>query len=272
MQEWNPSLYDQKHAYVYSFGEDLLGLLEPKPGERILDVGCGNGHLTHRIAESGAHVIGIDCSDQMIEAAHKAYPNLDFKQTDATNFTFPFLFDSVFSNAALHWILGAENAVICISRSLRLGGKFVAEFGGKGNVDRVVNAVDSFGESSSPSSEARGNRVVNAVEKVLLQLGQKRPGSAWYFPSIGEYAVLLEKHRLLVRSAWLFDRPTKMDGGEFGLQSWLEMFGGRLLNHLSAETKQRVIRLAEDDLRPHLFRDGTWTIDYRRLRVVAERW
>ena len=250
MQEWNPSLYDQKHSYVYSFGEDLLGLLEPKPGERILDVGCGNGHLTHRIAESGAHVIGIDYSDQMIEAAHKAYPNLDFKQADATNFTFPFLFDSVFSNAALHWILDAENAVICISRSLRLGGKFVAEFGGKGNVDRVVNAV----------------------EKVLLQLGQKRPGSVWYFPSVGEYAVLLEKHRLLVRSAWLFDRPTKMDGGELGLQSWLEMFGGRFLNHLSAETKQRVIRLAEDELRPHLFRDGTWTIDYRRLRIVAERW
>ena len=84
--------------------------------------------------------------------------------------------------------------------------------------------------------------------------------------------MLLEKHRLPARSAWLFDRPTKMDGGELGLQSWLEMFGGRFLNHLSAETRQRVIRLAEDDLRPHLFRDGTWTIDYRRLRVVAEKW
>ena len=104
-QLWKPSLYESKHSYVYSYGEDLLSLLSPQPEERILDLGCGTGHLTSMIAASGARVVGVDNSLEMIEEARQKHAHLKFIHADATNISFPSQFDAIFSNAVLHWVL-----------------------------------------------------------------------------------------------------------------------------------------------------------------------
>jgi trans-aconitate methyltransferase len=245
---WNPALYDQKHAFVFEYGQELLTLLNPQPGEQILDLGCGTGHLTAQIAASGATVTGMDSSPAMIATAQQNYPHLKFILSDATDFALTEQFDAVFSNAVLHWVTRAEAATVCIARALKPGGRFVAEFGGKGNTDRVINAV------------------VTAVR----ELTQTEVKHGWYYPSLGEYAVLLEKHDLAVREARLFDRPTALEGAD-GLRNWLKMFGEKMLQNLDEDTRQKVFRLAEDKLRDTQFVDGKWFVDYRRLRVVADK-
>jgi trans-aconitate methyltransferase len=244
---WNSSLYDQKHAFVSEYGKSLLSLLDPQPGETILDLGCGTGHLAHEIAQSGARVIGIDSAASMIEAAQAAYPDVTFHVMDARDFSFPFSFDAIFSNAVLHWIPEAEHVVERIAVALRPGGRFVVELGGKDNVASITAAV----------------------EQALWQLTKVRATAGWYFPSIGEYASLLEKHGLTVRSAVLFERPTPLNDGEQGLHNWLEMFCEGLFRTVSTSVKQQVIAMTEDALRERLFIDGHWVADYRRLRIVA---
>src|SRR5215831_1542093 len=116
---WNPSLYDQKHAFVSEYGRDLISLLNPQPGERILDLGCGTGKLTKAIFDAGARVVGIDNSPAMIETAQAQYPELEFLLADATSFAFPDSFDGVFSNAVLHWVMKPAEAVRRIAEALR---------------------------------------------------------------------------------------------------------------------------------------------------------
>ena len=245
---WNSSLYDQKHSFVYEYGRELLALLDPQPGERILDAGSGTGHLTKQIADAGATVIGLDASAEMIETARRAYPDLEFIQADVTDFSFSEPFDAVFSNATLHWVTNAEAAVRCFARALRPGGRFVVEFGGKGNVARILNAV-------SEAMRASG-------------LGEFRHD--WYYPTIGEYAPLLERHGLAVDVAWLFDRMTKLEG-EDGILNWLRMFGTVKTPQLSDETRQRMFDLAVEKARNSLFIDGQWYADYRHLRIMAHK-
>jgi trans-aconitate methyltransferase len=250
---WNPALYDAKHGFVAKFGEALLELLAPQPGEHILDLGCGTGHLSHKIAERGAAVIGLDSSPDMIAAARKAYPDIEFQPSDATDFAFDRLFDAVFSNAALHWVKPPEAAVRCIARALRPGGRLVTEFGGKGNIATIADAVRS------------------ALRHVT---GLDIPHSL-YFPSISQYSALLEAHGLEVRAAWLFDRPTPLEGPG-GMRNWLAMFGGGLLGDLAlrgmaADELERATAIAERNLRKTNFHDGQWFADYRRIRLVAAR-
>jgi trans-aconitate methyltransferase len=131
---WNAALYENKHAFVWQYGEDLLQLLNPKQGERILDLGCGTGQLTEKIATFGAVVMGIDNAPAMIEKARQNYPHLRFDVADARNFQVEQPLDAVFSNAALHWIKEPDAVINCVHQALKPGGRFVAEFGGKGNV------------------------------------------------------------------------------------------------------------------------------------------
>ncbi len=244
---WNSALYDSKHAFVFEYGEELVRVLAPQRGERILDVGCGTGHLTKRIAESGANVIGLDSSDEMIATARANYPDIEFRLADASDFKFAESFDAVFSNAALHWVKRAEEAVICMARALVPFGRLVAEFGGIGNVKLVTSAFESS------VREATGAEI-EAVN---------------YYPSIAEYSTLLERHGLEVQSALLFDRPTKLEGGESGLRGWIEMFRGSLLAEVPSQEREGVLTATEAKLRQELFRDGSWWADYRRLRIVA---
>ncbi|MFD1644097.1 class I SAM-dependent methyltransferase [Haloarchaeobius litoreus] len=244
--EWSADDYDGGHAFVFEYGEGVVDLLEPGPGERILDLGCGTGHLTASIAESGADVVGLDADREMVAEAARTYPDLRFVRGDARRFAFREPFDAVFSNAALHWIHEQDAVLESVADALRPGGRFVAELGGTGNVAAIVGAVEA-------EAAARGYDVENP----------------WYFPSVGEYATRLEAHGFEVRYATLFDRPTELDDGEDGLAGWLGMFGDGLLGPIPADEREAVISDVEDRLRNELFEDGTWTADYRRLRVVA---
>jgi trans-aconitate methyltransferase len=245
--DWNPALYDQKHAFVFEYGESMISLLEPRPGELILDLGCGTGHLSKTIAESEARVIGIDNSPNMVETARKNYPDLEFLVASAQDFSFPYTFDAVFSNATLHWVTEAERAASSIAACLKAGGRLVAEFGGKGNVAHITTAMQQ------------------SLEELLgIQVE-----SGWYFPSLGEYATLLEEHGFAVRSALLFDRPTKLAEGENGLRNWITMFGRGMLRDVPADVKQQTLEKTEEKLRGLLFKEGHWFADYKRLRIVA---
>lgn len=247
--QWNAALYDRKHAFVFEYGKDVLSLLTPKPGERILDVGCGTGHLTKSIADAGAAVVGIDSSAEMIAKAKESYPDIAFQVADARDFAFPEPFDAVFSNAALHWVLEPERAVVSMANALRPGGRFVIEMGGKGNVGRILTALET------------AMRALAGVEVSARN----------YFPSIGEYTPLLEKHGLDIEQAWLFDRPTPLDDGENGVRNWLTMFRGSVFDGLSDDLKEAVLSSVETTLHPELFADGNWTADYRRLRITARK-
>jgi len=240
---WDPQRYQGGHSYVWKFGAGLLELLGPQPGERILDLGCGTGQLTAEIAKSGAQVLGIDKSEEMLREARQNYPELTFVQGDATAMRFKDPFDAVFSNAALHWVKDADRAAESIAFALRPGGRFIAEFGGKGNIASVEAALrDLFGADAA-----------------------KR--SPWFYPSIAEYAPLLERYGLEVRQASLFDRPTPLEG-EHGFEDWLHMFCAGYLRALDESGEKKIPEIAAR-LRPALYRDGVWTVDYRRLRVVA---
>ena len=247
MNQWDAEAYDQKHAFVFAYGEDLLSLLAPQRGERILDVGCGTGHLTNKIAAAGAQVVGLDSSPEMIATGRAAYPEVEFVLADASDFSFAEPFDAIFSNAALHWVERAEAAVICMARALRPGGRFVIEMGGHRNIERIAVALEAAIQDVS-------GREVNARN---------------FFPRVSEYSSLLEKHGFEVRTAHLFDRLTKLEEGAAGLRHWIAMFRGQLLADASADERETILRRVEDDLRPALFRDGFWFADYRRLRVTA---
>jgi trans-aconitate methyltransferase len=248
---WDAALYDGKHSFVWKYGSGVIELLAPQPGERILDLGCGTGHLTAQIAAAGAEVVGIDKSLVMIEEARKNYPNLRFELADGADFAFEAPFDAIFSNAALHWMTEPERVVVCIAQALKPGGRLVAEFGGKHCMRPVIEAV----------------------QQVLGETDASAQGTTpfWYFPSIGEYAPLLERHGLAVSTALLFDRPTPLEGGEEGLGVWLKMFGNLFFVGLSDEQEREVLRQVEVQLRPTYFRDGTWIAPYTRLRIVATK-
>jgi len=248
--KWDARLYDDKHSFVWKLAAGVLELLDAKPGERILDLGCGTGHLTAKIAEAGAQVVGVDRSPEMIRQARLKYPSLRFEVMDAREISLDGTFDAVFSNATLHWINEPERVIAGIKKSLRAEGRFVAEFGGKGNTGELVKAVG------------------HAWEKLGLAGPAPHP---WYYPSLAEYAGLLEQHGFEVTYATLFDRPTPLDDGERGLRNWLEMFGSAFVEGLPESTRDRLLVEIEHELRPKLFHDDQWVLDYRRLRVVAKR-
>jgi trans-aconitate methyltransferase len=247
--EWDANLYNAKHDFVWKYGSDVVSLLAPRAGERILDLGCGTGHLTAQIAESGAQVTGVDRSADMVAAARAAYPNLKFEIADARNLAYQEEFDAVFSNATLHWIHEPELVLRGVRNALRRGGRFVAEFGGHGNISAMQAAFD----------------------RALADLGAAKPGEVnpWYYPSVSEYGSLVEKNGLEVRFITLFDRPTGLADGAAGMRNWITMFGAEYLAKAGDAKREEFLATVEDALRPKLFRDGQWWADYRRLRLAA---
>jgi len=195
----------------------------------------GSGQLTAAIADAGATVIGLDSSPEMLAEARAHYPAIEFRLGDAADFSIDTPVDAVFSNAVLHWVKNADGAAACIARALKPGGRFVAEFGGHGNIQPVVDALHA---------------VLGPVE------------TPWYYPSIGEYATVLEQNGLEPQQAWLIDRPTPIEG-EDGMVDWLAMFARFV-------PKDQLHNVA-DRLRATHYKDGIWTLEYRRLRIVARK-
>ncbi|MBE9034675.1 class I SAM-dependent methyltransferase [aff. Roholtiella sp. LEGE 12411] len=245
---WDTALYEEKHAFVWQYGEDLLKLLNPKPGEYILDLGCGTGQLTEKIAIAGAEVRGIDYAPTMIETARQNYPHLRFDVADARKFQVDQPLDAVFSNAVLHWVKEADSAIASIHQALKPGGRFVAEFGGKGNVQAIAKALHS------------------ALQAIGIPTQVVNP---WYFPSIGEYATQLEQQGFDVIYTTLFPRPTLLAGGEVGMANWIQMFASAFLAGLSAQQQMQVIHAVEEYLKPTMYQKDTWTADYQRIRIIA---
>jgi trans-aconitate methyltransferase len=242
---WDPALY-ARHGFVHGLAGGLVELLDPRPGERILDLGCGTAELTRAIAASGARAVGIDASAAMIEAGRRSFPDLDLRVMDAREARFDAPFDAVFSNAALHWIRPPEAAAAAIFGALRPGGRLVAEFGGEGNVRRVLAAAEAAGRAEG----------VDLAE--LLH--------ANYFPGVEAYSAVLAGAGFVGISAEIYDRMTRLDAG---LRGWIRMFRPGVLDRL--RDPERFFGRMEDLARAELFRDGAWHADYRRLRLVARR-
>ncbi len=243
-EQWSAERYARHASFVPALGASILERLAPQPGERILDLGCGDGVLTASLVAAGASVLGIDASEEMLTAARTR--GLDVQQLDARCLAFDSEFDAVFSNAALHWIPDAAVVVRGVVRALKPGGRFVAELGGHGNVAAIATAI----------------RAVLARHRIACDW-------PWYYPSADEYGGLLRAHGLTVEFITLFPRPTPLPTGMGG---WLDTFRHALFASLPADVSATVQAEIVALLAPSLCDVfGHWTADYVRLQVVARR-
>jgi trans-aconitate methyltransferase len=245
-QTWDTANYAATGRFVADLAGGVVELLAARPGEAILDLGCGDGALTEKIAAMGAVMTGADASAAMVAAARAR--GLDVREVSGDALPFDGEFDAVFSNAALHWMPNAEAVIASVHRALRPGGRFVAEMGGMGNIAAI--------------------RV--ALQAVLAQLGiDAEAVAASFYPSVGQYRRLLERAGFEVRSIELIPRPTPLPAGMMG---WLNTFRNGVLDLLAPEDRARAVAETVALLKPVLCdADGNWTADYVRLRFAAVR-
>src|SRR5690242_17620224 len=245
-QTWDPVTYARNARFVSDLGAPVVELLAPEPGERILDLGCGDGVLTKQLADLGCKVTAIDSSPAQIEAAKKL--GLDAHVMSAEELPFHEQFDAVFSNAVLHWIKRADAMIAAVYRSLRPGGRFVAECGGHGCVHKIRTAL------------------VQALERRGLDGESRVP---WYFPTPEDYATRLESAGFRVNSIALIPRPTPLPGD---VTDYLETFALNFFQGFSDEARGDYLQEVRAVLQPQL-RDanGTWIADYVRLRFAATK-
>lgn len=243
-QTWDPDVYARNARFVSDFGAPVVELLAPRRGERILDLGCGDGALTLKLLEAGCEIVAVDSSAPQVEAARKL--GLDARLMSGEELPFHKEFDAVFSNAVLHWIKRADEMIASVYRSLKPGGRFVAECGGHGCVGKIKSAL----------VEALTRRAIDGEAAV-----------PWYFPAPDDYAARLERAGFRVNRMELFPRPTPLPGDIIG---WLETFGQAFVNTLPAADRKGYLEEVRARLEPQL-RDGsgTWIADYVRLRFVA---
>lgn len=245
-QWWQADGYVRNAGFVAELGTPVVDLLAPRQGERILDLGCGDGRLTAEIARRGAAVVGVDGSVELLAVARSR--GLEVIQTDAHELRFAGEFDAVFSNAALHWMHHPERVIAGVQRSLKPGGRFVGEFGGHGNVAAIVTALVA----------------------VLWQRGiDGKARLPWYFPTAEEYAKRLSEGGFAVRSIELFPRPTPLPTDMAG---WLDTFAGPFFSDFTLLDRAVAINEVVALLAPSLQDEsGQWTADYVRLRFIAEK-
>lgn len=251
MIKWKPKLYNEKHSFVYNYGEDLIKLLNPQKNERILDLGCGSGQLTFKISELAKEIIGIDKSEEMITDAKSKFPNIKFQVGDASNFHFNKKFDSIFSNATLHWVKNYKSSIKCMYKNLKPTGKIVVEFGGKGNVQTIVKQLRK-------SLQSR-----NYIKQSELDL--------WYFPSIGEYTTELELAGFRVLFAEHYDRPTELADKNTGIKDWISMFAENFFIGVTQSHIEEIKNEVQNNVKEKCLINGKWFADYKRIRVVAEK-
>jgi SAM-dependent methyltransferase len=246
-QTWDPERYARNARFVAELGMPVVDLLAPLSGERILDVGCGDGALTVRLRDMGCIVVGIDSSEAQVAAACAV--GVDARVMSADAMTFEGGFDAVFSNAALHWVKRDPAAAIDGAwRALEPGGRFVAEFGGHGCVRTIEAAL---------------------VEQLARRGVDPQSVHPWYFPSDDEYRALLERRGFVVEQIALIPRPTPLPGD---LSGWLETFAESFTTALPPGERSSYLADVTDVLRPGLCdASGRWTADYVRLRLRARK-
>ena len=242
MNRWMSDAYRTHASYVPALGAAVFELLNPQPGERILDVGCGEGSLTEKIAAAGADVVGIDMSEEMVAAARAR--GLDARLIDAERLPFEREFDAVFSNAALHWVRDHDAMLAGVHRALRPGGRFVAEFGGHGNIAAIQVAIRSV--LSNRGWDTNIHR---------------------YYATPAEYSARLNAHGFAVKEIALVPRPTSLPTG---MRGWLETFERATLDRIPHDQRELFIHEVENLLKEEVCdSDGNWTAHYVRLRFLA---
>jgi trans-aconitate methyltransferase len=245
-QVWDPKRYAQEAGFVSALGLPVVELLAPKPGEKILDLGCGDGTLALKLMEFGCDVVGVDSSSEFVAAARERGVNAQCM--DGQKLVFNREFDAVFSNAALHWMRDPEAVIAGVHTALKPSGRFVGEFGGHGNVACIIEALS----------------------QTLREYGvDPEPLNPWYFPSADEYGRLLKEGGFLIRDLTLFPRPTPLPDDIVG---WLDTFALNLLAPISANDRPAFLgRVRERLSRCIQDASGRWTADYVRLRFYASR-
>jgi trans-aconitate methyltransferase len=244
-QTWSAAAYDAHARFVSELAGPAIEWLDPQPGERILDLGCGDGAVTAALQDMGADVVGVDTSESLLAAARARH--LDVRRMDGQALEFHSEFDAVFSNAALHWMTKPEAVIAGVHRALKPGGRFVAEFGGHGNVAAIVTAM-----------RATARRIG----------GDPTLAGPWFFPTPEVYAGMLAAAGFEVRRTGLFPRPTPLRSG---MKEWLKVFRLPFFEQYGARMDE-VLDEVEDVLRPCLCdARGNWTADYVRLRVEAAK-
>jgi len=246
---WDPKAYAANAAFVPAMGAPVLALLDPQPGERILDLGCGDGVLTEKIVAAGAIVVGVDASAEMIEAAQAK--GLDARVMDGQALAFDTEFDAAFTNAALHWMLDRAGVAAGVFRALKPGGRFVGEMGGEGNVATIWAAVIA-------ELAERGHRV------------RAQQDAQWY-ASVADFTRIYEAQGFTNIEADLIPRPTPLPTGIAG---WVKTFRAGLMDAaaIPAEEQDAIAHAVERRLAPLLQQpDGSWVADYVRLRFTMRK-
>jgi SAM-dependent methyltransferase len=245
-QIWDPQAYGQNGAFVHGLAGGVLEWLEAQTGERILDLGCGDGQLTARVVLSGASVVGLDASPQMATAARSRGIEVDEGSAESLPYADD-SFDAVFSNAALHWVRNQDAMLAEVLRVLKAGGRFVAEMGGQGNIAAI--------------------RV--ALMAVMSRHGfDGREDNVNYYPTLDGYSRRLERHGFKVERIALIPRPTPLAEG--GMSGWIRTFRRGVLDTLPEAMRETVVEEAVALLGPVLRdEEGNWTADYVRLRFIA---
>jgi trans-aconitate methyltransferase len=245
-QTWDPDRYARNARFVSDLGASVLELLAAQSGERILDLGCGDGILTAKLAATGCHVIGVDASAAQVEATKKL--GLEARIADGEHLNFDSQFDAVFSNAALHWMRNPDAVIDSVWRALGPGGRFVAEMGGHGCVQAIKSAL----------IEALHRRGIDG-----------QAANPWYFPTVEDYAARLTKRGFNISYIALIPRPTPLPGE---VTAWLETFAQSFTAVLPADERPTYLAEVQETLRPALCDDqGKWTADYIRLRFSATK-
>lgn len=248
--KWDADKYTADFSFVHQYGNDVMELIDADANSSVLDLGCGNGALTKALQEKGYLAKGLDSSNDLLKIAREKYPNIEFVHGDAADFTLSEPVDVVFSNALFHWINQElqQDMMKCVYNALKRNGQFVFEFGGHGN-NRIIHS---------------------ALETSFSEYGYcyEMP---FYFPTISEYAALLENTGFRVKYAVLFDRLTELKG-ENGLKDWIKMFVKTLFSVVETEqTKELIIDKAIETSRSDLYINGKWYADYVRIRMKAIR-
>ena len=245
-QIWDPQQYEQHGAFVHGLAGGVLEWLAPKAGERILDLGCGNGQLTRRIVETGAIVTGLDASPQMVSAAKALGIHAQLGNAESLPFA-DRSFDVVFSNAALHWVRDHDAMLRGVKRILKPGARFVAEFGGFGNIAAIRVAMHA------------------SLERFGFEGARDDVN---YYPSPQIYTRRLEQHGFAVERMALIPRPTPLPEG--GMRGWIRTFRRGVLESLPEEMREKVVDEVVRLLAPALCdEEGKWTADYVRIRFIA---
>lgn len=243
--EWNADNYNKHADFVSNLAFPVVDLLNPKENERILDLGCGDGTLAVEIEKFNTKVIAVDLSESMVEKTKEK--GIEAYVMSATELPYEKEFDALFSNAVLHWVKEPETAISKISNALKANGRFIAEFGGYGNIKYLTDAMQEVFDRNKEYGEFN---------------------NPWYFPKDTDYKQILEENGLKVEYIELIPRPTKIDD----IANWLDIFANGIVSHLSEEQQSYFKQEVREILKPKIYSDKDgWVADYVRLRLKATK-